>query len=70
MGVEEGVVGVLAGLGDGGVEDGLGLVEAGEGLVPDSERGGSIARASALAVTLNLIQGPAGQLPGRRRTGS
>jgi hypothetical protein len=31
MGVEESVVPVLVGLGDGGVEDGLGLVEAGEG---------------------------------------
>jgi len=34
VGVEEGVVGVLVGLGPGGVEDGLGFLETGEGLVP------------------------------------
>jgi hypothetical protein len=34
VGVEEGVVGVLVGFASGGVEDRLGLLEAGEGLSP------------------------------------
>jgi hypothetical protein len=34
MPVEEDVVGVIVGLVDGGVEDGLRLLEAGEGLIP------------------------------------
>ena len=42
VGVEEGVVGVLVRLAPGGVENGVRLVEAGEGAVPNSDRAGLV----------------------------
>jgi hypothetical protein len=59
VGVEEGVVAVLVGLGGGGVEDGLGFPEAGEGAVPDSRREGWL-----------VIPAEAGIPGGRARSGS